>query len=113
MHGDVTCAELFSAWHEELVLMRSVDHPVYSLNLFERRNGLLGNASIAKLVNFIRNNSADNLQMTVQVSEGAIMRSLLATVARAMPHDVYVVSSLQEAEAIINAHKDAHFQNIR
>ncbi|MEL6151400.1 MAG: hypothetical protein AAFV33_28000 [Chloroflexota bacterium] len=103
--GYVTVNEVFDAWREELVLMRSVDHPVYSLNVFENYHMVPGHINVNKLVTFIRDNRADNLQMTIQTSEGTMMRRMLATISAVMPNDVRIVSTVAEAEQIIAAHR--------
>ncbi|MEM6281645.1 MAG: hypothetical protein AAF787_05600 [Chloroflexota bacterium] len=104
--GNVTINELFDAWREELLLMRSVDHPVYSLNVFENYHMMLGHISVNKLVSFIRDNRSDNLQMTIQITEGTSLRRMLATLAALMPHDVRIVPTIADAEAIITAHRN-------
>ena len=89
--------------------IRSVNHKVYSLNVFNETPTLSGTGfSITKIQAFIAREPLPNLIFTVQVAEGRLIRNFLKTIAATMSFEVYVVASLDEAYTLINAHKAAN-----
>lgn len=105
--GQFSIEDVYVAWAEELQLMRSVTHPVYSLN-YVAPVGVVSysfTGRIRELREFVEKNRAPNLQMTVQVAPNRMVRGVLRTIARMMPHTVYVIETYADAHAIINVHK--------
>lgn len=105
--GNFSIEDVYEAWAAELEMMHSVAHPVYSLN-YVAPTGVVSysfTGRIREIREFIENNQAPNLQMTVQVAPNAMVRGVLRTIARMMPQTVHVVETYTEAFAIINQHK--------
>ena len=99
---------VFDAWQHEFVQIRTVGHRVYSLNLFNQTPALSGTGfSITKIRAFIAREPLPNLIFTVQVAEERLVRNFLKTIASTMSFEVHVVASLNDAYALINAHKAA------
>jgi hypothetical protein len=101
-----TLDELINAWKREQVLFASVDHPVYSLNIFDGFPVVQEGFDVGLLRNFLKANPVPNLQMTIQVSESAFFRSFLRSLATLMPNEtVHVVADREAAYTLIDAHR--------
>lgn len=99
--GVVTMNELFDVWKQESDMQRQHgDVPVYSLNVFDNVQPSIGGISMRKLREFVTSNKPHNLQMTVQVASSHMLRRSLQTIANTMPHEVHIVATEQEAEAL-------------
>ncbi|MEO0563953.1 MAG: hypothetical protein AAF125_17750 [Chloroflexota bacterium] len=105
-NGIFTVAEVFEAWQREFDLMRCVSYPIYSFNIFNTPQVVRKDISVSKLREYIVNNPMPHLQMTVQVAENSILRTFLKTLSRTMPHEVHVVSTVDEGLAIIENHRN-------
>ena len=97
---------VFDAWHTQFMQIRSVNHKVYSLNTCHAMLSGTG-FNIPKIREFVAREQLYNVIFTVQVAEGRFIRELLKNLAGTMSFEVHVVASLDEAYALINAHKAA------
>jgi hypothetical protein len=107
--GKFTFDDVFEAWQQEIALLQGVDHPTYSLNVFGRIPMSAAGFDVRRVRDFAKMVPAENLQLTVQVSDNMAVRGLLQVLALPLPNGVQVVTTEAEAYAIINAHK-AQFQ---
>jgi hypothetical protein len=103
--GGLSMVELFDVWAQEAEMQRSVDAPVYSLNVFSHVMPNIRGVNVRQLGAFIKNNRPGNLQLTVQVTSDFIIFRGLLTLAKTMSHDVVVVQTLDEAHAVILQHQ--------
>ncbi len=103
--GKFNFEDIFAAWEQEIDLFHSVTHPVYSINVFGRVPLTVKGLSVRKLQAFARAVPAANLQMTVQVSSNPLARHFLTALNLQLPADLYVVATLDEAYALIEAHR--------
>jgi hypothetical protein len=103
--GNFTFDDIMDAWQAELELVRSVQHPVYSLNLFGVVPFTVQGLDVRRMREFAQNVQADNLQMTVQVAEHRLIRSMLQMMPLYLPNERHVVASEAEAYALIEQHK--------
>jgi hypothetical protein len=110
--GALHVDDLFATWQEELTMQTSVAHPVYSLNDLTAAQPVLRGLNLRRMVQFIQQNQAPNLQMTVQVASSCAIRYSLQMIAKLMPHEVHIVETLEAAYAIIEADKVAFRQRL-
>ena len=96
---------ILTAWEQEIALEQSVGYPVYSINLFERVPFSVKGINIRELHHFAETMPPENLQMVIQVAENDMFRSILRSVMPKRNHAFHIVATLDEAYALINAHK--------
>jgi hypothetical protein len=104
--GSIKIGELFDAWQQELDLQNTVSHPVYSLNTMSGVQIIVRGLNLPTMVDFVRQNRPEHLQMTVQAAKSHPVRRGLVAIAALMPHEVHVVETLDQAIEIIETHKD-------
>lgn len=97
--------DIIEAWKAELALIHSVTHPVYSLNVFGVMPFTVKGLDVKRLREFAEGMQTPNLQMTVQVIENPLLRSVIATLPLNVPGERHVVSSEAQAYALIAQHK--------
>ena len=97
--------ELHEMWATEREMMYTVEHPVYSLNVFQTFYIPHKEFKPTAERDYVSKRIPPNLQLTIQVAPNAMMRGILRTVASIMPHRVYVVPTIEEGLQIINSHK--------
>ncbi|MFZ4828502.1 MAG: hypothetical protein ACOYLB_14215 [Phototrophicaceae bacterium] len=100
-----TINELHQAWATEREMMYSVSYAVYSLNVFQTFYIPHKEFKPTAERDYVSKRIPPNLQLTVQVAPNAMMRGILRTVASIMPHQVYVVPTVEEGLRLINSHK--------
>lgn len=103
--GGLSMVELFEVWAKEASMQRSVNVPVYSLNVFTHVMPNIRGVNVRQLGLFVKSNRPENLQMTVQVASDFIIFRGLLTVAKTMSHEVIVLRTLEEAHTIIRQHQ--------
>ena len=110
-HGGFDFSAVLEAWDMEIDLQNTVSHPVYSINLFEHVPLSLKGMNIRELHHFAKSHPPQHLQMVVQVAEDDMLRSILRTVAPKTSYEFHIVTSLDDAYALIQAHKAANSTN--
>lgn len=103
--GSIHMQELLKVWHQEAEMIRAVEYPVYSLNVFTNMQFGIPGVSTRRIQEFVRLHKPQNLQMTIQVAPETHVRRGLAMLAKLMFHRVYVLETLPEAYEIIAQHK--------